>query len=150
MTKIILNQTVTKLGVAGDIVDVKPGYARNYLLPTNAAILWTKRAGEQVQLRKAAAARRAIANAEAAQDAKAKLEDGVLQVPAKAGANGKLFGSITTSAIADAVKATHNLTVDKRKIHIPTPIKVVGPANATIHLFEDVVAEAKLSVVPTK
>lgn len=150
MTKIILNQTVAKLGVAGDIVDVKPGYARNYLLPQNHAILWSKRAGEQVELRRQAARRKAIADVDSAAALKAKLEGAILLVPVKAGSTGKLYGAVTGASIAEAVQATYGTVVDKRKVVLDGHIKTTGPATVKIHLLDDVDATVKINVTAAK
>ncbi|MDR2508732.1 MAG: 50S ribosomal protein L9 [Candidatus Ancillula sp.] len=150
MTKIILNQTVAKLGVAGDVVDVKPGYARNFLLPQNHAILWSKRAGEQVELRRASARRKAIASIDSAKSLKAKLEGAVLLVPVKAGNTGKLYGAVTGASIADAIKDTYGETIDKRKVVIDGHIKTTGHASVKVHLLDDVDAVVKINVTASK
>jgi large subunit ribosomal protein L9 len=147
MTKVILNQTVTKLGVAGDVVDVKPGFARNYLIPQSLGVLWTKRAGEQVELRKAAARRKLVADAGKAAEIKASLESSVLLIPVKAGTNGRLFGAVTGANIADAAKAAHNVVIDKRKVELNTPIKALGNSTVKVHILDDVVASVKVNVV---
>ncbi|MDR1861787.1 MAG: 50S ribosomal protein L9 [Candidatus Ancillula sp.] len=147
MTKVILNQTVAKLGVAGDVVNVKPGYARNFLLPQNVAITWTERAEKQVELRKSAAKRRAIESVEVAAEVKTKLEAKAVTVAAKAGANSKLFGSITQAQIADAVKEQTGAIVDKRKILLAEPIKSTGTYAVEINLLENISATLNLTVV---
>lgn len=147
MTKVILNQTILKLGVAGDVVDVKPGFARNYLIPQNFAIYWSKKAAEQVDIRQAAAKRRLISDISQAQALKTTLESSVLPIPMKAGTNGRLFGAVTGSNIADAVKLTHNAVIDKRKVELLKPIKTLGSAKVQVHLQNDVVASLRINVV---
>jgi large subunit ribosomal protein L9 len=147
MTKIILNQNVEKLGVAGDIVDVKPGYARNFLLPKAIAVVWTEKAAVQSELRKAAALRKAISTRETAEEVKTKLEEGVLVIPLKASPSGRLFGGVTGAIVADAAKASLHVTIDKRKVSFEEAIKHVGPATVKVQLLDDIVADVRINVV---
>jgi len=104
-TKLILTHDVTTLGVAGDVVTVKDGYARNYLVPRKLATPWTKGAQRQIDQMAEARRRNAIESMEAAQTARAWLASNVVTVAAVAGANGRLFGAGSTSDLAEAVKA---------------------------------------------
>jgi large subunit ribosomal protein L9 len=148
MTKLILNQNVEKLGATGDVVDVKPGFARNYLLPKSIAILWTSRAEAQIKLTKAAVARRKIENEQVAVEIKEKLEAGVVTITADASPSGKLFGAVTATKLVDAVKEQFGFTIDKRKVTFASPIKNLGPATATVGLLDKIEATVKLTVVP--
>ena len=150
MSKLILTHEVTGLGSAGDVVDVKNGYARNYLVPQGFAVMWTRGGEKQVESIKAARVARELATIEEAQDLKAKLEARKVTLSVKAGAEGRLFGSVKNADIADAVQAAGIGTLDKRKIEIPTAIKVVGEHEATIRLREDLVATITLQVVAAK
>lgn len=145
--KLILTHDVTGLGEPGDVVDVKDGYGRNYLLPRGLATAWTKGGEKQVQAIRKARAAREIATVEAAQSVKASLEGRLVSVPAHAGASGRLFGAITTADVANAVKAATGTDVDRRKIEIGKPIKSVGEHAVTVRLHPEVVAAVRLDVV---
>ena len=150
MAKVILTHEVTGLGAAGDVVEVKNGYARNYLVPQGFATPWTRGGQKQVDQIKAARAARELHSIEDAQALKAKLEDGKVKLAVKAGLGGRLFGSVKTADVADAVKAAGLGDLDKRKIEIPTAIKSVGDHEATVKLREDVTATITLQVVAAK
>lgn len=137
-TKVILTHEVEKLGVAGDVVEVRPGYARNYLIPRRMAMPWTKGSQTVIDRLKASLARQQIASMETAQMVRAKLTEGdPILIDAKAGANGRLFGSITTDQIAKAAKAQKGVEIDKRKIMVDQPLKAVGTYQLTVRLFEE-------------
>ena len=149
MAKVILTNEVLGLGSAGDVVEVKNGYARNYLVPQGYAVHWTRGGEAQVeQIRKAREAR-ALASVEDAQALKAKLQEGKIRLFAKTGAEGRLFGSIKPAAVAEAVAEAGIGQVDKRKITLPT-IKSTGEYNAIIHLHEGVDAEVTLQVIAAR
>jgi len=144
--KLILTHEVSGLGSAGDVVEVKDGYGRNYLLPRGLATPWTKGGEKQVeQLRKGREARE-IKTLEEAKGIKGQLEARTLQITANAGANGRLFGAITQAEVAEAAKA-EGLSIDKRKIEFPTPVKTLGDHQATVALHPEVKATVKFSVV---
>ncbi len=150
MSKLILTHEVSGLGSAGDVVDVKNGYARNYLIPQGFAVAWTRGGEKQVEQIKAARTARELATIEEAQDLKAKLEATKVKLTVKAGSEGRLFGSVKTSDVAAAVAAAGIGSLDKRKIELPNPIKVVGEHEATIRLREDLFATITLQVVAAK
>lgn len=150
MSKLILTQEVTGLGAAGDVVDVKPGFARNYLLPKGFAVTWTRGGEKQIEQIRAARAARELHSLEDAQAAKAKIESAPVTLSVKAGREGRLFGSVKTSDIAAAVAAAGLGSVDKRKIELPAAIKALGDHQATIRLREDVSATITLQVVAAK
>ena len=150
MSKLILTHEVSGLGSAGDVVEVKNGYARNYLIPQGFAIAWTRGGEKQVEQIKSARAAREHATIEEAQDLKLKLEATKVKLTVKAGAEGRLFGSVKTADIASAVEAAGIGTVDKRKIEIGAPIKPVGQHEATIKLRDDINATITLQVVAAK
>lgn len=147
MAKIILTNEVSGLGTAGDIVEVKNGYARNYLLPRGYAIVWTKGGEKQVESIKAARAARAVANLEDAQALAASLKSQPVKVTVKAGANGRLFGTVKTADIAAAVEAAGLGKIDKRNVELSENIKSTGNYSATVRVHEDVVANLRLQVV---
>ncbi len=145
--KVILTHEVSGLGAAGDVTDVKDGYARNYLIRRGLAVAWTK--GGQAQVDAIARGRetRSVKSLEEAQSIKGNLENGAVQLTAHAGKEGRLFGAVSTADVADAVKAAGGPELDKRKIEIATPIKQVGAHRATVRLHPDVVATLALDVV---
>lgn len=146
MAKVILTHEVQGLGSAGEVVEVKNGYARNYLVPQGYAVNWTRGGEAQVeQIRKAREAR-AHASVEDAEALKAKLQEGKIKLHAKAGAGGRLFGSVKPASVAAAVAAAGIGEVDKRKITVPS-IKSTGEYQAIIHLHEGVDAEVTLQVI---
>jgi large subunit ribosomal protein L9 len=150
MLKLILTNEVTGLGAPGDVIDVKNGYARNYLVPQGYAVQWTRGGEKQVESIKAARVAREHATIEEAQDLKAKLQAATVKLVVKAGEGGRLFGSVKTSDVAEAVAAAGVGSVDKRKIEISTPIKLTGTHEASIRLRDDIVATITLQVVAAK
>ena len=124
MSKLILTHEVTGLGAPGDVVDVKNGYARNYLIPQGFAVAWTRGGEKQIESIKAARSAREHATLEEAQDLKARLQATTVKLTVKAGAEGRLFGSVKTADVADAVAAAGLGQIDKRKIEITSPIKI--------------------------
>jgi large subunit ribosomal protein L9 len=149
MSKLILTNEVTGLGSAGDVVEVKNGFARNYLIPKGFAVLWSKGGEKQVTSIRAARESREIASEEEAKALKAQLEAKPLRIAVKAGANGRLFGSVKTSDVADAVAAAGFAAVDKRKVEFSTAIRTTGEFEATVRVG-DLVANLKLQVVAAK
>lgn len=150
MSKLILTHEVTGLGSAGDVVEVKNGYARNYLIPQGLAVAWSRGGQSQVDSIKAARAARELATLEEAQELKSKLESETVRLAVKAGREGRLFGSVRTQDVADAVAEAGIGSLDKRKIEIPAPIKSVGEHEASVRLREDVVATITLQVVAAR
>jgi large subunit ribosomal protein L9 len=150
MSKIILTNEVSGLGSAGDVVEVKNGYARNYLLPRGFAVVWSKGGEKQVASIRAARDARQLATAEEAQTLKARLEETAVKLAVKAGVGGRLFGSVKTADIAKAVSDQGLGEIDKRKVEIPNPIRSVGEYLATVRLHGDMVATIKLKVVAKK
>jgi large subunit ribosomal protein L9 len=150
MAKLILTNEVAGLGSAGDVVEVKNGFARNYLIPQGFAVAWTRGGEKQVASIRAAREARAIHDHEEAVALKDALESNKVKLPVKAGAEGRLFGSVKTEAVANAVKAAGLGDLDKRKIHITSPIKSVGEHEATVRLRDDLTAVITLQVVAAK
>ena len=146
MAKVILTHEVQGLGSAGDVVDVKTGYARNYLVPQGFGVHWTRGGEAQVAQLRAAREARALASAEDAQALKAKLQEGKIRLHAKTGTGGRLFGSIKPAAVAAAVAEAGLGEVDKRKITLPA-IKTTGEYQAIVHLHEGVDATVTLQVI---
>ncbi|MBF28231.1 MAG: 50S ribosomal protein L9 [Candidatus Nanopelagicales bacterium] len=147
--KLILTQEVAGLGDAGDIVEVKDGYGRNYLLPRGLAIGWTRGGEKQVTQIKRARKSREIRNLDHAKEVKAEIEALTVNVPAKAGDSGKLFGSVTNTDVMNAIKAAGGPLVEKRNVQISAPIKKTGSHTVAIDLHPDVVARVTIEVVPS-
>jgi large subunit ribosomal protein L9 len=146
--KVILNQEVRGVGAPGDIVEVADGYGRNYLLPRNLARLATAGAVRQAEGIRARRAAREIADLEQARTVAAHLESLRVVIPAKAGKEGRLFGSITTPQIVDAVARTGGTQIDRRRIHLDNAIKNVGTHRITVRLHPEVEATVNVEVVP--
>jgi large subunit ribosomal protein L9 len=147
--KLILTNEVSGLGEAGDVVEVKEGYARNYLLPKGFAIAWSRNAEKQIDSLRAARDARVHATEEEARALKDALEAKPLRIEMKAGKAGRLFGAVKHSHVADAVAATGLGQIDKRKVEFAAPIRTTGEHDATVRLGEMVVA-LKLLVVAAK
>jgi large subunit ribosomal protein L9 len=150
MSKLILTHEVTGLGAPGDVIDVKPGYARNYLIPSGLAVAWTRGGEKQIDSIKAARAARELATVEEAQQLKARLEQAPVTLQVKAGQGGRLFGSVKTSDVAAAVAAAGLGEIDKRKIELPSVIRATGSHEATVRLRDDVAATIALTVVAAR
>ncbi|MFF3867876.1 50S ribosomal protein L9 [Micromonospora sp. NPDC020750] len=145
--KIILTQEVSGLGAPGDIVEVKNGYGRNYLLPQGFAIVWTKGAEKQVTVIKRARSAREIRDLDHANEVKARLNSLKVNLKARAGDGGRLFGSVTPAEIVDAVKAAGGPTLDRRRLELPSHIKSLGAYPVSIKLHPEVTAKFDLNVV---
>jgi large subunit ribosomal protein L9 len=147
MAKLILTHEVTGLGTAGDVVEVKNGYARNYLLPRGFALAWSKGGEKQVESIKAARAAREHASLEDAQAQAQSLSAKPVKLTVKAGESGRLFGTVKPADVAAAVAAAGLGAIDKRKVELPEHIKSVGKYQANVRLHEDVAAVIDLQVV---
>jgi large subunit ribosomal protein L9 len=145
--KLILTQEVAGLGAPGDVVEVKDGYGRNYLVPRGAAIRWTRGAEKQVASIRRGRDVREIADLGSAQAAKGRLEGLQVTLPVKAGDSGRLFGSVTGADIVAAVAKAGGPEVDKRRIEIGSPIKTVGAHQVTVRLHPEVAATVSLDDV---
>ena len=144
--KIILNQDVRNLGEEGDVVVVKDGYARNFLLPTGQAVLFNKTTAAIFKAKEAAIEKRKVEKRAQSASLKEKLDAAVLTLVVPAGDSGKLFGSITSTMIQDEL-AKQGLTIEKKKIEIAThTIKMVGTYSVTIHLYENTNSTVKLVI----
>jgi large subunit ribosomal protein L9 len=144
--KLILTQEVTGLGAPGDVVEVKDGYGRNYLVPRGNAIRWTKGAESQIASIKRAREVREVRDVSHAQEVKAQLEALTVKLTARAGESGRLFGSVTVADVAQAVKDAGGPDVDRRKIEIPSPIKTVGAHPVTVRIHDEVAATVTVDI----
>ena len=145
--KLILTSDVLGLGAPGDVVEVKDGYGRNYLLPRGFAVPWTKGGEKQVVQIKRARSAREVRDLDHAKEIKAFLEGAPVRLVSKAGSGGRLFGSIGGADVADAVSAAGGPSLDKRKVSLTAPIKSVGTHTATVALAPEVTATVTLDVV---
>jgi large subunit ribosomal protein L9 len=145
--KLILTQDVSGLGAPGDVVEVKDGYGRNYLLPRGFAINWTRGGEKQVTQIKRARKVREVRDLSHANEIKQALEAKTITMSARAGEAGRLFGSITSADVADAVKAAGGPVLDKRKVELGSPIKTVGKHTAKVEIHPDVTATVTVEVV---
>lgn len=145
--KLILTAEVEKLGLAGDIVEVKDGYGRNFLLPQGYAIRWTKGAATQIEGIKRSRDAREIRDMDHAVEVRDQIEALQVQLAVRSGANGKLFGAVTPALIAGAIKKAGGPSVDKRNIEIGRPIKSVGSHTIGVKLHDAVTAHFPLTVV---
>jgi large subunit ribosomal protein L9 len=148
--KIILTQEVTGLGTPGDILEVKDGYGRNYLLPQGFAIPWTKGGEKQVTTIKRARSAREIRDLGHANEVKEQLASLKVSLPARAGSGGRLFGSVTPAEVAQAVRTAGGPDLDRRRIELPGHIKSVGQYQVQVRLHTDVTATFALNVVASK
>jgi large subunit ribosomal protein L9 len=148
--RVILQKPVDKLGVPGDVVEVADGYARNYLVPRGLAVKATKGAERHVaSLKRAHEVRVDKAKAEAEQVA-ARLLAQPIAVQAHAGEEGKLFGSVTASDIAEAIDRQLGVRVDRHDVHLEEPIRSVGTHEVRVHLFAEVDPVVSVEVVGTE
>jgi large subunit ribosomal protein L9 len=146
--KLILTQEVDGLGAPGDVVEVKDGYGRNYLVPRGLGIRWTRGGEKTIESIKTARASRAARDEGHAQEIKTKLEASPVNVKVRAGEGGRLFGSVTTAEIAEAISGVSGESVDRRTIVVANPIKSLGAHEVSVKLHDEVSATVALNVVP--
>jgi large subunit ribosomal protein L9 len=144
--KLILTAAVDQLGVAGDVVVVKDGYGRNYLVPRGYAIGWTRGGEKQIEGIKRSRDAREIRGIDHAQQVRTQIEGLQVELGVRAGDTGKLFGAVTASDIAGAIKKAGGPSVDKRAIEIAKPIKLVGTHTVGVKLHDGVTAHVPLTV----
>ena len=145
--KLILTAPIDKLGVPGDIVEVKDGYGRNYLLPNNYAIRWTRGAEVQIDQIKRARAAKEIKTKEQAELVRSQLEDLKVQITVQAGKSRRLFGAVTPADIALAVKKAGGPALEKRSIEIAKPIKTIGTHTVAVKLHDSITGHVSVETV---
>jgi large subunit ribosomal protein L9 len=145
--KLILNQEVPGLGAPGDVVEVKDGYGRNYLVPRGFAQLWTKGADKQIATIRRAREVREVRDTAHATEIKNRLASLTVKLPARSGDGGRLFGSITSADVVEAVSAAGGPKLDRRLVQLPTPIKSLGQHTVTVKVHPEVEATLTLEVV---
>ncbi|MBR5229996.1 MAG: 50S ribosomal protein L9 [Firmicutes bacterium] len=144
---VILKKDVKGTGKAGEIVKVSDGYARNMLIPKGYATEATEGNVRSLEKQKALAAEKKAEEKAAAQALAEKLNAVGVTIKTKAGEGGRIFGSITSKDIADALKDQHKLTVDKKKIQLDNPIKSTGELSVNVKLYSEVSAQLKVTIV---
>jgi large subunit ribosomal protein L9 len=145
--KLILTQEVDGLGGPGDVVEVKDGYGRNYLVPRGLAMRWTKGAEKQVTSIRRAREVRDVRDLGHANEIKNQLEALQVKLPVRAGDTGRLFGSVTVADIVSAVSAAGGPTIDKRRIELSSPIKTLGSHSVRVRLHPEVSAHVDVDIV---
>jgi large subunit ribosomal protein L9 len=146
MMKLILTHEVSGLGAPGDVVEVKDGYGRNYLMPRGLGIKWTKGGEKQIATIRKARDLRSINDRDHAVAVKGQLEALTITLSERAGSGGRLFGAVTVSEIVDAVKAAGGPDIDKRRVEIGNPIKSVGTHQVSVRVHPEVSATLTLTV----
>jgi len=144
--KVILQANVKKLGNKGDLIDVAEGYARNFLIPRGLAVVANEGNVKSLQTAKSHAKARVEREESLAREVAARLEKLTIKIEAKTGESGRLFGSVTAADIADAVKKSAGVDLDKRKIELDEPIKVLGRYRIPVGLHPGVVAHLNVNV----
>ena len=145
--KIILREDVHGLGHAGSVVSVRPGYARNYLLPEGKAVLATEAGVKQVEHHQRVIAEKVAREMKTHQAAKTRLEGLKLSISVQVGEEGKLFGSVTAREIADLI-AAQGVEIDRRTIQLAEPIKAAGTHSVPVRLHREVIAQVRVEVLP--
>ena len=145
--KLILTQEVDGLGSPGDVVEVKDGYGRNYLVPRGLATRWTRGGQKTIDSIKIARTSRAVRDLDHAAEIKAKLEASPIHVKVRAGESGRLFGAVTVTEIAAALSEATGEGIDKRTIVVTNPIKSLGAHQVSVKLSDGVSAAVGLNVV---
>lgn len=145
--KLILTQEVDGVGAPGDVVEVRDGYGRNYLIPRGNAIRWTRGGEKTIESIKSARVSRAVRDQDHAVEIKSKLEAKAVSLSVRAGEGGRLFGAITVAEIANAISETAGEQVDKRTLVLGNPIKSLGAHQVSVKLHEGVAATVELNVV---
>jgi len=144
--KLILTAAVDNLGLAGDVVEVKDGYGRNYLVPRGFAMRWTRGGEKQIDGIKRSRDAREIRGLDHANEVRGQIEGLEVTLTERAGENGQLFGSVTAAEVAAAIKKSGGPSIDRRTVRIEKPIKAVGTHTVGVKLHDAVTAHIKLTV----
>jgi large subunit ribosomal protein L9 len=144
---LILTHEVDGLGAPGDVVEVKDGYGRNFLLPRGLAVRWTKGAAKQIESLQKSRQVREVRDLGHAEQIRSQLEGLSVQLPARAGDTGRLFGAVTVADIAKAIKDAGGPDVDRRRIQVGQPIKSLGSHEVAVRVHDEVAATVHVDVV---
>jgi large subunit ribosomal protein L9 len=145
--KLILTQEVTGLGAPGDVVEVKDGYGRNFLVPRGVAIRWSRGGEKQIESIRRGRQVRDVRDLGDAKDVKGRLENLKVKLPVRAGGTGRLFGSVTVADIVSAISKAGGPQVDKRRVEVGSPIKTIGSHQVSVRIHPDVTATVPIEVV---
>ncbi|MCL5947678.1 MAG: 50S ribosomal protein L9 [Actinobacteria bacterium] len=145
--RVLLRTDVNDLGRKGDIVEVADGYARNKLLPSRSALAATEKMTKQAEAMRRARDLKEARDMESAQSIRTILEEATIKVYAKAGPEGRLFGSVTAADVSDSVRIQTGVEVDRKSVHIAAPIKSLGVHVVTLNLYPGVDSEVTLEVM---
>lgn len=145
--KVVLRDDVADLGVKGDLVDVADGYARNFLVPRGLALRATKGVVKQAEAMRRNREARNIREREGAQALAGRLAGGAIEITARAGEGGKLFGSVTAADIAEAITVRLGVDIDRRLVDLAEPIKELGEHSVVLRLHAEVSPEVTVAVV---
>lgn len=148
--KVILTQDVKAQGKKGQLVNVSDGYARNFLLPKGLAIEADQKAMNELKNKAAAEQHRIEVEKAAARELKEKLSTVVVKIQNSAGADGRLYGSVTSKDIAEKLSQQHGIEIDKRKIQLPDPIKTFGQHEIEVKLYPEIVGKINVVVTDVK
>ena len=146
--KLILTQEVTGLGAPGDVIEVRDGYGRNYLLPQGLAILATRGAEKQIATIRRARDVRGVRDLGQARALAAQLGGLTVRLGTRVGSSGRLFGSVTAADVVDAVEAAGGPKLDRRRVELTSPIKTAGTHTVSVRLHPEVAATVPVEVVP--
>lgn len=144
--KVILTQDIKGTGKKDQIIEVSDGYARNFLFPKKLAVEANAANTGRIEQQRAAQARRKAIDVQAAQDLARRIKELNVTIRAKAGRDGRLFGSVTNKEVSDALKAQHKIEVDKKKVALAEPIKQLGNFTATLHLYAEITTTLNFTV----
>lgn len=145
--KVILKQDIKGVGKKDQVINANDGYARNFLFPKNLAVPADKGNMANLQSKQTSDQHRKELEKQAAKETANKIEDITLKLPVKSGENGRVFGSVTTKEIQEALDKQYQIKVDKKKVILAEPIKVLGTFTIEIKLYDGVIAKLKLNVI---
>lgn len=145
--KLILNQEVDRLGAAGDVVEVRAGYARNLLIPRGLATPWSAGAQKQIDALRRARQARQIADRDEALALKGRIESATARIEMKSGKGGRLFGAVTSALVAEALSTAVGAQFDRRQVALPGHVKAAGMHTATVRVHDEITANATFEVI---
>lgn len=145
--KVILKDNIKGVGKKNEVINASDGYARNFLFPKNLAIEATPENMQKLNSQNQAKQYKKAVEKEQAQKLAKKLEDITVEIKVQAGENGKIFGSVSSKEIAENLEKKYKITIDKKKIEIKEPIKVLGQRTVEVKLFEGVIGKIKINVI---
>ena len=145
--KVILKQDIKGVGKKNEVINASDGYARNFLFPKNLAVEATPENMQKLNSQNEAKQYKKDVEKEKAKEIAKKLENITLQIKVQAGENGKIFGSVSSKEIAESLEKQYQISIDKKKIELKEPIKVLGTRTVEARLFEGVIGKIKLNVV---